>query len=169
MPTMTELLHKVGNRLSNGTGCYVSSMDLNKAYWSLKVDEKDQHKLAFSYDNKHWKAKRMLYGLATAPSAWSRVVSKIFNHSDILVYLDDLLIISADFESHINAIRFVLEQCIKYGLTLSAKKVNLCSNHLVFLGHHIDKHGIKPTQKHEHGLTDYFNLKHDINENVSMV
>ena len=155
LPTMSELLSRVSRKLSRGQGCYVSSFDINKAYWTLPVNKRDKHKLAFSYENKHYCANRMLYGIKTAPAAWFRVVSSIFKHPDILVYLDDTLIISSTFDEHVKALDYVLKQCQHYGLTLSPNKTNICAESLEFLGHHIDKNGIKPTEKHKNALLNF--------------
>ena len=62
LPSMPELLSKVSNRLSSGKGCFVTSLDVNKAYWQLRVKDEDSRKLSFSYRNQHYKANRMLYG-----------------------------------------------------------------------------------------------------------
>ena len=156
LPSMPELLSKVSNRLSAGKECFVTSLDVNKAYWQLKVNEKDSTKLSFSYKNKHYKADRMLYGLSTAPSAWSKVMQEIFGDNDhVLIYLDDCLIISSSFEEHLKDLRWFFDKCIQYGITLSPSKINLCQPELEFLGHKIDAQGIKPLDKHIEALKNF--------------
>ena len=122
LPTISELLYKVGSKLTRGNDCYITSLDISKAYWTVQVDEKDKHKVSFSYNNKHWCAKRMLYGLSSAPAAWSRIVSTIFDHPDVLLYLDDFLVISNSFDEHKKALEFIFKACIQHGLTLSTNK-----------------------------------------------
>ena len=48
LPSMPELLSKVSNRLSKKKGCFVTALDINKAYWQLPVDIKDSHNISFS-------------------------------------------------------------------------------------------------------------------------
>ena len=156
LPSMPELLSKVSNRLSSGKGCFVTSLDVNKAYWQLRVKDEDSRKLSFSYRNQHYKANRMLYGLSTAPAAWSKVMQEIFGQNDhILVYLDDCLIISNTFEEHLQDLRWFFDQCIKHGIVLSPSKINLCQPELEFLGHKIDANGIKPLDKHIEALENF--------------
>ena len=156
LPSMPELLSKVSNRLSSGNGCFVTSLDVNKAYWQLRVKEQDSTKLSFSYKNKHYKADRMLYGLSTAPAAWSKVMQEIFAENDhILIYLDDCLIISSSFEEHIRDLEWFFDKCIQYGITLSPSKINLCQPELEFLGHKIDANGIRPLDKHIEALNNF--------------
>ena len=156
LPSMPELVPKVSNRLSTGRKCFVTSLDINKAYSQLRVKEQDSNKLSFSYKNQHFKADRMLYGLSTAPSAWSRVMQEIFGANDhILIYLDDCLIISSSFEEHLQDLTWFFDQCIRYGITLSPSKINLCQPELEFLGHKIDASGIKPLDKHIDALEKF--------------
>ena len=156
LPSMPELLSKVSNRLSKGKECYVTALDINKAYWQLPIDPTDSHKISFSFKNKHFKSKRMLYGLSTAPAAWSKVMQDIFGENDkILLYLDDILIISSSFEEHIADLRWFLDKCISNGLTLSQSKIKLCNTSFDFLGHHIDEKGIKPKISHIESIQNF--------------
>ena len=150
LPSMTELLSKVSNRLSSeNNDCFVSCFDINKAYWQLPIAESDSHKVSFSYRNDHYRSTRMLYGLSTAPAAWSRVMRSIFGDSDkILIYLDDIIIISGSFEEHLSDLEYFLDLCIQNGLTMSMSKIKLCSQEFEFLGHKITRNGIQPTETH---------------------
>ena len=150
LPSMPELLTKISHRLSSKKkGCYVTALDVNKAYWQLPIISSDQHKISFSYKNRHYKSRRMLYGLSTAPAAWSRAMMNIFGDNEkVLVYLDDILLISPSFEEHKRDLAEFLQTCIDNGLTLSMTKIKLCNQSFDFLGHHIDQEGIKPKQSH---------------------
>ena len=156
LPSMPELLSKVSNRLSAEKGCYVTALDINKAYWQLPVDASDSHKISFSYKNRHYKSKRMLYGLSTAPAAWSRVMMSIFGEEqNILIYLDDILIISTSFTQHKRDLQNFLQKCIDNGLTIAMNKIKLCDTAFDFLGHHIDQNGIRPKQSHVDAIKSF--------------
>ena len=157
LPSMTELLSKVSNRLSSeGNGCYVSCFDVNKAYWQLPIAEKDSHKISFSYRNDHYRSTRMLYGLSTAPAAWSKVMQSIFGENErVLCYLDDIIIISGSFDEHKRDLENFLQKCIDNGLTLAMNKIKLCDTSFDFLGHHIDQNGIRPKQSHVDAIRSF--------------
>ena len=157
LPSMPELLSKVSNRLSSkNKGCFVTALDVNKAYWQLGIDPADSHKVSFSFKNRHYKSKRMLYGLSTAPAAWSRIMMEIFGNNDkILIYLDDILIISTTFEEHLMDLSNFLELCIQNGLTIAMPKIKLCNTSFEFLGHHIDANGIRPKQSHIESINNF--------------
>ena len=156
LPHLTDTLSSIGMRLSKGKDCYVSTFDFMRGYWNVQVKEEDKHKLAFSHNQKHYTANRMLYGTSTAPSCFSRIMNKLFgNHPSFLVYLDDLIVIDSDFESHKESIKFLLKKCIKYGLLLSAKKCHIAKKSINFLGHTIDSDGIKPLEKHVKAIRQF--------------
>ena len=149
LPHVCEIFSKIGARLSRGKNCFISTFDWFRAYWAVQVDESDQHKLSFSYGNRHFKSQRMLYGTSTAPSAFARIMMKIFgDHPSFFIYLDDLICIDTTFEDHMQSLKFVFTQCIKYGILLNPKKTKLCASEIDFLGYRINRAGIHPLEKH---------------------
>ena len=91
----------------------------------------------------------MLYGTSTAPSAFARIMMKIFgNHPSFFIYLDHLICIDTTFEDHMQSLKFVFTQCIKYGILLNPKKTKLCASEIDFLGYRINRAGIHPLEKH---------------------
>ena len=156
LPHMTDTLNKIGTKLSSGKDCYVSTFDFHRGYWNVRVDESDKHKLAFSHNQRHYCATRMLYGTSTAPSCFSRIMSKLFgDHPSFLLYLDDLIIIDKSLEDHLESLEFLFSTCQKYGLLLSPKKCHLAKQAISFLGHQIDKDGLKPLIKHVVAVRDF--------------
>ena len=156
LPHVCEVFSKIGARLSRGENCYISTFDWFRAYWAVQVDESDEHKLSFSYGNRHFKSQRMLYGTSTAPSAFARIMMKIFgDHPSFFIYLDDLICIDTTFEDHVKSLEFVFQQCIKYGILLNPKKTKLCANEIDFLGYKIDRFGIHPLEKHVEAIRKF--------------
>ncbi|CBY08090.1 unnamed protein product [Oikopleura dioica] len=155
LPHMTTVFSRIGNKLAAGESCFISSLDLSRAYWQVRVAEEDAFKLAFSHNGRHYQANRMLYGTATAPSAFSRIMAKIMTHPSIIIYLDDLICIDSCFSEHLKTLEFIFRTCYDHGLLLSAKKCNLCMRETDFLGHKISSDGISPTSKHLKAVEDF--------------
>jgi transposase InsO family protein len=157
LPSMSEAFVKISDRLAKAGGkCYVTALDWFRGYWSLQVDRKDRRKLAFSYDNRHYEATRMLYGTSTGPAAFSRVMSELFaSHPSIYIYLDDVLVIDQSFEEHVKTLTFIFEKCLEYGILMSARKLKLCRASFDFLGHKITSRGIQPTDKHVNTIKNF--------------
>ncbi len=60
-----------------------------------------------------------------------------------LVYLDDVIIFSRDFESHCEKLELVFNRLGQHGLKLKPSKCFLLRPEVKFLGHQISAEGIK--------------------------
>ncbi|CBY13104.1 unnamed protein product [Oikopleura dioica] len=70
------------------------------------------------------------------------------NHSSIVLYLDDLVIIDSSWKEQLRSLECVFKTCLDHGLILSSKKCQLESHELDFIGHRITASGIKPLKEH---------------------
>ena len=61
---------------------------------------------------------------------------------NILIYIDDIVIFSPNFDTHMKDIRQVFERLRAPGLKLKAKKCFFCFEKIYYLGHIISKDGI---------------------------
>ena len=114
LPHMASIFTKIGEKLSSGKECWISTFDLHRGYWQVRVSPQDKHKVAFSHNNRHYCATRMLYGTSTSPSCFSRIMSELFGDNDsFLLYLDDLVILDSSFEDHMKSLTYLFEKCQK--------------------------------------------------------
>ena len=156
MPNMADIFHRIGLILSDATDPFISTFDAKRAYNQLMLDESDRNKVAFSIFNKHYRAKRLVYGLQNGPSAFSRLMSKLFSDDDeIFVFIDDILIISKSWSEHSAAINRLLQKCISIGLVLDPAKSQIAKSECTFLGETITKNGRRPSQKHIEAVSKY--------------
>ena len=157
LPSMPEAFVQISNKLAKAKGkCFVTALDWFRGYWALQVDEQDSKKLAFSFNNRHYAATRMLYGTSTGPAAFSRVMSELFsNHPSIFIYLDDCLVIDVTFEEHMKTLEFIFKTCLEYDILMSSKKVKFCRAEFDFLGHKINSSGISATDKHIQAIKNF--------------
>ena len=75
-------------------------MDLKFAFWQIELEE----------DSRAYTAFTMPFGLCNAAQRLCRLMDKVIPQelkANVFVYLDDLLIISADFESHLKLLEKV--------------------------------------------------------------
>ena len=81
----------------------------------------------------------MPFGLKTAPSIFQRAMSKIFSSilDSTLVYMDDILLFSSDYYSHLELLKKFADLVRKNGTMLSQKKMQLASTKIEFLGMHL--------------------------------
>ena len=90
----------------------------------------------------------MLFGLANAPATYSWLVAKALPHlpsSEVLCYLDDTTVHSADAWGHLNNLQYlrkVLAAFSAAGLQISPEKAQLYQDHIKYLGHEVSAQGI---------------------------
>ena len=78
LPNLANLMDQVGRKAKQGPEFYMSTMDFSRAYHQVQLHEPDRDKCSFSALGKHCRPKRVCYGLASAPSGYTRIMSKIF-------------------------------------------------------------------------------------------
>ena len=67
--------------------------------------------------------------------------------SELLIYLDDIIICSKDIEEHLVRLDEVLGRLEEAGLKLKPSKCDLLKSEVLFLGHVVSKEGIQPNPK----------------------
>ncbi|GFW52877.1 retrovirus-related Pol polyprotein from transposon 17.6 [Trichonephila clavipes] len=86
----------------------MSTLDLKSGYHQVEVNPADQDKTAFVCPFGTFRYKRMPFGLRNAPATFQRLMDQFRNglpNVNILVYLDDIVVLSETFEQHIEDLR----------------------------------------------------------------
>ena len=127
---------------------YLSSMDIKSAYWQVPVKESCRELTAFTVPGGRglYQFKRMPFGLSNAPATWQRLIDKVLGpdlEPYVLVYLDDIIIISPDFETHLDILAKVFDRLFAAGLTVSEDKCKFCRPSLKYLGYVVDSQGLR--------------------------
>lgn len=90
--------------------------------------------------------KKMPFGLSGAPMTFQMLMNRLFAHLDFVkVYLDDILVHSANLELHHDHLRQVFEILAKEGLTINLEKSHFFKNQVNYIGFNIDKGIITPS------------------------
>lgn len=124
-----------------------STLDGRGAYHVVRVAEKDREKTAFSTPFGLFEFIRMSFGLANAPSTYSRLVAKVLEHLPpemVAPYLDDTMLHSVDPWQHLKVLQDTLEAHRKAGLTLQADKCRIMQEEVEYLGHLVSAKGVRP-------------------------
>ncbi|CAJ0966064.1 unnamed protein product [Ranitomeya imitator] len=83
---------------------WFTKIDLRGAYNLVRIKRGDEWKTAFNTPEGHFEYLVMPFGLANAPSVFQSFMHDIFREyldKFLIVYLDDILIFSDDWESHV--------------------------------------------------------------------
>lgn len=124
----------------------LSTIDIKSAYWQVAVAAESREKTAFTVPNRGlFQFKRMPFGLHNAPATWQRLIDEVLGadlEPYVFVYLDDIIVVSSDFRTHIQTLNSVLERLSKANLTLNWEKSQFCRPELRYLGYVVNQKGL---------------------------
>lgn len=125
---------------------FLSSLDIKSAYHQIAIKEDSKELTAFTIPGRGlFQFRRMPFGLTNAPATWQRLIDRVIGDDlepYVFVYLDDIIIISPDFDTHLNVLGKVLDRLIQAGLTVSQEKCHFCRPSLKYLGYVVDSRGL---------------------------
>jgi hypothetical protein len=130
-----------------GTGyTYFSKLDLKSGFWQLPIAAKDCFKTAFITPFGLFEWLVLPQGLRNSPPSFQRIMNNILGtFSDFcLVYLDDIVIFSRDFDEHLRHLNKVLHALREHNLILHPNKCEIAKQTIEYLGHLISSTSIKP-------------------------
>ena len=140
LPSAQELFDRLGSSR------YFSVLDLTQGYYQIPVAQNDRQKTAFTTTKGQFMFKRMPFGLNTAPLTFTRMMNLVLkeeNFEQCLIYLDDILIFSKTEDEHFCRLANILEKLRKANLKLSPSKCMFLKEEVSYLGHVVDKEGLK--------------------------
>ncbi|OBZ81557.1 Transposon Tf2-9 polyprotein, partial [Choanephora cucurbitarum] len=142
LPRIDECLEQLSGKK------YFSSLDLKSGYHQIRINERDIPLTAFNtrYGQFAWNVLPM--GLCNAPPVFQTMMNKVLADcidKFALVYLDDILIFSDNWEDHKKHVRHVIELLKKEKLVANLKKCEFGKRELTFVGYRISAEGISPS------------------------
>lgn len=124
---------------------WFSVMDLKSGYYQVEMKEEDKPKTAFTCPLGFYEFNRMPQGVTNAPSTFQRLMEKCVGDlhlSEVLVFLDDIIVFSDTLEEHELRLMKVLHRLKDYGLKLSPGKCQFFRSSVKYLGHLVDAQGV---------------------------
>ena len=83
-----------------------STFDMRNGYYHMVLSEESRPKTAFVSLFGKWEFKRCTFGLAQAPAYFQRLVNEVLSGLTFAFgYLDDILVISLNMETHLKLLR----------------------------------------------------------------
>lgn len=133
------------DRLRNAR--FLSSIDLKSAYWQIPLDSASKEKTSFTVPGRGlFQFTRLPFGLHNAPATWQRFVDQALGHDvepHVFIYLDDIILATPDFESHIRLLKCIFERLAAAGLTVNQEKCEFVKPQLRYLGYVVDREGLR--------------------------
>jgi len=66
----------------------------------------------------------------------------------VIVYIDDILVMTESYDEHLKVLEKVLKTLERYKAKIKLEKCEFCTNEIKFLGHVIGKDGIKKDESY---------------------
>lgn len=130
---------------------YFTTLDLKNGFFHVPVSENSKKLTAFVTHSGLYEYNFMPFGLANSPATFQRYITKIFEDliqsRIVLVYIDDILIISQTPEQGLERLQMVLDRVRKFGLSLRLDKCSFLQTENEYLGFRIRKDEIRPKQR----------------------
>lgn len=146
-------LPRIQDILDNLRGArYMTSLDFRSAFWQIPLADQDScEKTAFIVPQRGlFEFVRMPFGLTNAASEMQRLTDMIVNYEYsattddcIFGYVDDLILVSRDFDSHLKLLDKVRQRLYEAGLTVNLKKCEFCKAELKYLGYIVNEKGLQ--------------------------
>ena len=141
LPRIDDILDTLGKSR------YFTTLDLSSGFWQIEMDPATRDKSAFSTHCGLHEFVRMPFGMCNAPATFQRLMQVVLAGIEwqfCFVYLDDILVCSETFQSHLEHLESVFDRLRKAGLTLKPKKCFFAQSEVKYLGHLVSSQGVAP-------------------------
>lgn len=138
VPLIEDILAAVAGKM------YISVIDIKSFFQQFPLYEPHQKIAVISYKGRQWKMLRGFFGVKHLPAHAQRLMSVILGDlTFVLVYIDDILVLSDTLEEHIGHINIVLQRLTAEHLLVNVKKLRLGCKELRILGRIVSASGIR--------------------------
>ena len=127
-----------------------STLDLRSGFWQVPLDKATKHKSAFITHQGIFEFNRLSFGMTNAPLSFQSLMTKVLknlNFKIALVYIDDVLIFSKDFDQHLHHLNLVFNNLRAANLTLHPSKCKFATKSVRYLGFTVSKDDLEVTQE----------------------
>jgi len=129
-----------------GGAKYFTCLDLTWGYWQIPMRPEDREKTAFVTHEGQYEWLNMPFGLTNAPATFQRMMNNAFaglTWQCCLVYLDDIIVYSRNFDDHLRDLALVFRRVDEHGLRMKPSKCHIACNKVQYLGHVLSEDGLR--------------------------
>ena len=150
LPRVEDCIDRVGSAK------FISKFDLLKGYWQVGLTPKARGISAFVTGDGLFECKVMPFGMKNAAATFQRLMNFITrNLEGCVVYIDDLIIYSNDWETHLQRIRALFNVLLEAGLVINLSKSDFAQAKVIYLGHEIGLGRVAPKQANVQAISEF--------------
>ena len=141
LPRMDDCIDQVGSAK------FVSKLDLLKGYWQVPLSKRAQDIAAFVTPTGLYSYTVMPFGLRNSPATFQRLMNRVVSGLEgCSVYLDDLVIYSDTWYSHLQRIHALFDRLAEARLTINLAKCEFARATVTYLGRVVGQGCVAPVQ-----------------------
>ena len=163
---MEELLNQISVEITKDRTkeLMMSKIYLDYAYGQMMLSEKTSRQCVFAITggnfSGYYRFKKGFYGLADIPTIFQEKIDRTLEYCTPAWLDDNIVVTRGDRKDHEKKLFDVLKKLENAGYRASEKKSEFSQTKMKWLGHEIDKEGIKPNKEKVKAILD---LKHPEN------
>lgn len=149
LPSVEEVISQIG------AATVFAKIDLSNAFLQLPLDETSKEFTTINTSEGLFRYNYLPFGLCASPGIFQSFMCKILNDvQNIIIYQDDLLILSQNVKDHYKTLHKVLSILHEAGIKLNTKKCDFFTNTVSYLGHVFDRDGVHPNPEKVRAILD---------------
>jgi transposase InsO family protein len=114
----------------------------------LELDEESRRYVVLTTHRGLYRVNRMLYGLSPAVAIFQSVIERILDGlQNVVAYLDDIIVSATTKDELDERLQRVMVRLRDNGLVLRPEKCTFFAEDIEYLGHRINKEGLRPSLK----------------------
>ena len=138
---------------------YISKLDRSQAYYQIPLEPQSREITAFSLAGRGlFHFTRLPYGLCNAPATYQKIMDQLIRpewEPHVFAYLDDVIIVTESFESHLRWLRKVLSALKDANLKINKDKSDFCCSEVKYLGYVVNNEGLKTDEDNVRPIREY--------------
>ena len=150
LPRMEDCVDRVGSAR------FVTKLDLLKGYWQVPLTPRAAEISAFVTPDCFMQYSVMAFGLRNAPASFQRLMNKVLvNIPNCEVYLDDIVLHSFSWSSHLELIHTVFHRLRDASLTLNLAKCEFGKATVTYLGKQVGQGQVRPVEAKIEAIVEF--------------
>ena len=133
---------------------HFSKLDANSGFWQIPLSESSKPLTTFITPFGRYKFNKLPFGVSCAPELFQLRMNRILEGLEgVVVLMDDVLVFGSTKEQHDTRLMTVLKRLEEVGATLNRGKCEIFRPTVKFLGHILDKQGIRADPEKTSAIT----------------